>query len=669
MDQHKVENYVHDMSELTYHSREEYDKKSRECRKVYKMVPKKTDIIKTYNKLVEDGSLKPNPTFYQYSLKKMGKSSSGVSVITVLTSPNPEYTDVNGDKVKQTFSCGCSCAYCPNEPEIRLNLRFDEIDKNTVRVVCSNDEGIKDLKIIRIISYIIHKGKEYSSFKCSSFERNAFKITFDDDITNNFMIGDGVVGVKIEQPRSYLSTEPAVLRANANNFDCYEQFNDRAMTLLMCGHPIDKIEIIVLGGTWDHYPLEYQFEYIRDIYYSANVFSEPVKRERYSLTKEIEINENAKHRIIGLTLETRPDCITLKQIKKLRKMNVTRVQIGVQHIDNDVLTTIERGCTIEDTIKGTRLLKDNGYKVDWHLMPDLPGSSYEKDMKMFKRILTIKKTNTSGNHSIHELLSPDKQPDQLKIYPCSTVDFTLIKEWYKQGIYKPYSENEEKLIEVIKYIKTNMYPWIRLNRIIRDIPNINILGGNMNVNLRQKVLKEMVQEGLHCNCIRCREIKGKNGTDLSKAELFIDEYNDVGATEYFLSYCSPCKKDLYGFLRLRIIDNNDNTVYKEFSKHAFIRELHVYGLLVKHDNKTNDVSFQHKGIGSRLLCEAEKICSYKGIGNIAIISGVGVRGFYAKKGYTLKNNYMVKRLDQPIAIYFDVFIWCICITIVMIIWY
>ena len=665
----KVENYVRDMSELTYHSREEYDKKSRECRKIYKMVPKKTDIIKTYNRLVKDDSLKPNPTFYQYSLKKMGKSSSGVSVITVLTSPNPEYTDVNGDKVKQTFSCGCSCAYCPNEPEIRLNLRFDEIDKNTVRVVCSDDKGIKNLKIIRIISYIIYKGKEYTSFKCSSFEHRAFKITFDDDITDNFMIGDDIVGVKVAQPRSYLSTEPAVLRANANNFDCYEQFNDRAMTLLLCGHPIDKIEIIVLGGTWDHYPLEYQFEYIRDTYYSANVFSEPVKRERYSLTKEIELNENAKHRIIGLTLETRPDCITLKQIKKLRKMNVTRVQIGVQHIDNDVLTTIERGCTIEDTIKGTRLLKDNGYKVDWHLMPDLPGSSYEKDMKMFKRILTIKKTNTSGNHSIHELLSPDKQPDQLKIYPCSTVDFTLIKEWYKQGIYKPYSENEEKLIEVIKYIKTNMYPWIRLNRIIRDIPNINILGGNMNVNLRQKVLKEMVQEGLHCNCIRCREIKGKNGTDLSKAELFIDEYNDVGATEYFLSYCSPCKKDLYGFLRLRIIDNNDNTVYKEFSKHAFIRELHVYGLLVKHDNKTNDVSFQHKGIGSRLLCEAEKICSYKGITDVAIISGVGVRGFYQKKGYTLKNNYMVKRLEQPIDIYFDVFIWCICISIVIIIWY
>ena len=670
MDQLKVENYVHDMTKISYNSREEYDKRSRECRKRYKMVPKKTDVLKTYNKLVEDGSLKPNPTFYQYSLKKMGKSSSGVSVITVLTSPTPEYTNTKGDKVKQTFSCGCSCAYCPNEPEISLNLQITELYNNTIHVLCSNDEGVKRLKIIRILSYIIHKKKEYSSFKCSSFEKNTFKMTFvNSDTLDNFRIGDEIVGVKIEQPRSYLSTEPAVLRANANNFDCYRQFNDRAVTLLMCGHPIDKIEIIVLGGTWDHYPLEYQFEYVRDIYYSANVFSDPVKRERYPLLTEIELNENTKHRIIGLTIETRPDCITLKQIKRLREMNVTRVQIGVQHIDNDVLTTIERGCTVEDTIKGTRLLKDNGYKVDWHLMPDLPGSNYQKDMEMFQSILTIKKKNTSGNHRIHELVSPDKQPDQLKIYPCTTVDFTLIKEWYEEGIYKPYSEDEGKLIEVIKYIKTNMYPWIRLNRIIRDIPNINILGGNTNVNLRQKVLKQMSEEGLQCNCIRCREIKGKTNIDLSKAELFIDEYNDIGATEYFLSYCSPCKKNLYGFLRLRIINNNSNSVYKDFSEHAFIRELHVYGLLVKHDKKTNDVSYQHKGIGSRLLCEAEKICSQKGIENIAIISGVGVREFYRKKGYTLNNNYMVKKISKKNFIgQDDILIICICMIILSILY-
>jgi ELP3 family radical SAM enzyme/protein acetyltransferase len=280
-------------------------------------------------------------------------------------------------------------------------------------------------------------------------------------------------------------------------------------------------------------------------------------------------------------------------------------------------------------------------------MPDLPGSSWEKDMNMFQVLLGIKSSDTiSDTYTKYDLVRPDLQPDQLKVYPCTTVDFTLIKEWYEQGLYKPYSENEEKLIEVVKFIKVNMYPWIRLNRIIRDIPNINILGGNTNVNLRQKVLRQMVQEGKQCNCIRCREIKGKSNVDLSTAKLFIDEYNDVGATEYFLSYCSPCKKDLYGFLRLRIIDNNEYSVYKEFSEYAFIRELHVYGLLVKHDKEANDESVQHKGIGTKLLCEAEKICYQQGLKNIAIISGVGVIWFYRKKGYTLKNNYMIKNLTN-----------------------
>tara|TARA_B100000287_G_scaffold383946_1_gene390064 strand:- start:79 stop:630 length:552 start_codon:yes stop_codon:yes gene_type:complete len=179
----------------------------------------------------------------------------------------------------------------------------------------------------------------------------------------------------------------------------------------------------------------------------------------------------------------------------------------------------------------------------------------------------------------------------------------------------------------------------------------------------------MSEEGIQCNCIRCREIKGKTDTDLSKAELFIDEYNDIGAKEYFLSYCSPCRKNLYGFLRLRIIENNDNTVYKEFSDYAFIRELHVYGLLVKHDNKTNDVSYQHKGIGSRLLCEAEKLCSQNSIKNIAIISGVGVREFYRKKGYTLKNNYMVKELNVKNKFTLDdIIILCICALILSILY-
>ena len=649
----KIHNYVSDMCQKTYGSREEYDKYTKILRKKYKFVPKKTTVIKAYHELVKEKIIEPNPTFYQFSMKKMGKSSSGVSVITVLTSPTPEYTK-DGQTVKQSFSCGCSCAYCPNEPEIRLDLVITLIDSKKINVICLREEDVTNLKIIRTLSYLIYNEIEYRDIQCSNFEKNSFIIHFKEFVPFHFMNGDQIVGVKIEQPRSYLSTEPAVLRANHNNFDCFQQFNDRALSLMTCGHPVDKIEIIVLGGTWDHYPLEYQFEYIRDIYYSANVFSDPEKRDRYSLEKEIQINEEATHRIIGLTIETRPDCITKKQIKKLREMNVTRVQLGVQHIDNDVLTEIKRDCTIEQVIIANRLLKDNGYKVDWHLMPDLPGSSFEKDLQMFQDLLGYKdKIEINKNHTLYELTRPELQADQLKIYPCTTVDFTLIKEWYDDGSYKPYGENEDQLIEVIQFIKTNMFSWIRLNRIIRDIPNINILGGNSNVNLRQKVLKKMKDEGLHCDCIRCREIKGNHNNrnnELEKAELFIDEYNDIGATEYFLSYCSPCKKHLYGFIRLRINDSiNENVVYSDFGDiddYAFVRELHVYGLLVKHDKQTNDQSYQHKGIGTLLLKKAEEICLEKRIYHVAIISGVGVRGFYKKKGYSLKNNYMIKNLND-----------------------
>lgn len=635
-----MDNYVRDMCRIKkYNSREEYDNQIKLLRKKYKMIPKKTDLIKTYNKLIENNEIEEHPTFYLYSLKKMGKSSSGVSVITVLTSPKPEYT-INGEKIKQSFSCAKDCAYCPDEPEIRIILEVIEIDNYiiTVNVI----DG--DIKIIRILSYIIYDNKEYHNIKSFNFKENTFQIEIKDCI---FEIGDKIIGVKEEQPRSYLSSEPAVLRAVSNDFDCYRQFNDRAMSLTVQGHPIDKIEIIILGGTWDHYPYQYREEFIRDTYYSANVFSEPSKRERLSLEEEIKINETAINRIIGLTIETRPDCITMRQIKNYRRMNITRVQLGIQHIDDYVLEEINRDCSYNEIIDSINLLKINGYKVDGHLMPDLPGSSFELDMEMFRKIFSVSSViEINKNHKKYILDYPEIQLDQLKIYPCTTVDFTKIKEWYDEGIYKPYSEDEEKLIEVIKYIKTNIFPWIRLNRIIRDIPNINILGGNKNVNLRQVVINRMKNEGLVCNCIRCREIKGKE-SNLENGEIFIDEYNDINATEYFINYSSPCRKELYGFIRLRINHSNkDLIINKEFINYAFVRELHVYGHLIKHNKKSTENSIQHKGVGKLLLEKAEEICILNNIFNIAIISGVGVRGYYEKRGYKLYKDYMIKNLIE-----------------------
>ena len=291
----------------------------------------------------------------------------------------------------------------------------------------------------------------------------------------------------------------------------------------------------------------------------------------------------------------------------------------------DVLEFINRGCYTKDTIYSTYLWKQNGGKIDWHLMPDLPGSSYEKDMEMFKEIFYVNSiVEISKNYFIYDLKNPGFQPDQFKIYPTEITEWTQIKEWYLNGTYKPYSENENKLIEIITFIEKNIFPWQRLNRIVRDIPSQNIIGGNKIPNLRQKLNNPS-------NCIRYREVKD-NIDNIDKAELVIREYNGIKSTEYFISYESPDKKILYAFLRLRINYTNDDLIFSELYECSFVRELHVYGPINYHKDK-NKNSIQHIGIGKKLLKKAEDISLENNKFKIAIISGVGVREYYQKQGY------------------------------------
>ena len=621
--------FTRDLSTRNYTSRREYDKQYVELRKKYKLCPKKTDIRKCIPYLNER---EITDDFMKYSIRKIGKSSSGVTVITVLTSPFPEYTK-DGMKVQQSFSCGKDCAYCPNEPEERIDITISSINGNKVSVVAN-----QDLQLIRVINYIIYKDTHYEITDTIDFKDNTFTIIMEQI---PFKVGDTMVGVKIAQPRSYISSEPAVLRANRNNFDCCKQMWDRATTLSNMGHPIDKIEVLILGGTWDHYPLEYREEFIRDIYYSMNVFCLG-KRNKYSLDMEIRLHEKANTRIIGLTTETRPDCITLRAIKQLRKMNVTRVQIGVQHIDDNVLKIIKRDCYLKDTIHSNYLLRQNGYKIDMHLMPDLPGSSYGKDLLMFQKIFSHTYKKVSRNHLKYVLNHPELQADQLKIYPCSTTPHTQIKQWYDEGTYIPYSEDRDTLVKLLIYVKSHVFPWIRLNRIIRDIPTNWIEGGNKDVSLRQYLLQEMKHRGLKCNCIRCREVKDVKA-DIDQAELFIREYNGVNATEYFMSYESPDNNILYGFIRLRVNHTNENVIHKHLYDSAIIRELHVYGSLSKHGEKGEHV--QHHGFGTKLLHKAEEITRRHLIRKIHIISGVGVREYYRKRGYTFDTETQMMKKD------------------------
>jgi ELP3 family radical SAM enzyme/protein acetyltransferase len=629
--------FLKELIKHDFKSDKDYNNIYKNIRKQLKICPSKPTLRKLYHELLVENKIKENKSFLQYSLKKRGKSSSGVSVITILTSPEPEYTNFKGEKVKQMFTCGENCSYCPNEPEVILDLKIININNNAIEVSTFDEENETKLKLIRVISYIKKNNITYDIINSYNFCKNSFKI--DLKTTINLNINDIITGFKRAQPRSYLSTEPAVIRANRNKFNPILQIYDRTDSLINCGHIVDKIEMLVLGGTWDHYPLEYQKEFIRDIYFGVNTLVNKTST-KLSLEEEIKINETAKKRLIGLTLETRPDCINLKQIRKLRKFNVTRLQIGVQHIDNDILKNINRGCTNEDTIFGNYLWKQNGGKIDWHLMPDLPGSSLEKDINMFKKIFGVYSiVEINKNHFIYNLKHPELQADQLKIYPCTTVDWTKIKEWYEDGSYKPYSENEKDITKVIKYIENNVFPWIRLNRIIRDIPTQNIIGGNKITNLRQKIYEN---ENISCNCIRSREVKD-NIENIDKAELVIREYNGLKSIEYFISFESPDKKLLYGFLRLRINYTNDDLIFNELKNCAHIRELHVYGNIIDHSDKKNKSS-QHIGFGKRLLEKAEEITIDFGIPKIAIISGVGVREYYRKRGYYLEKDYMFKNL-------------------------
>ena len=233
------------------------------------------------------------------------------------------------------------------------------------------------------------------------------------------------------QPRSYLRDEPVVLRANQNGFDAVMQFTDRCITLAQNGHPVDKIELLVLGGTWESYPREYQEGFVRDLFYAANTIFERNKRPRWSLEEEQLVNETAECKIIGVTLETRPDTINRKEIARLRRFGCTRVQLGVQHTDDGVLDYINRRCTTTKTIHAIKLLKDACFKIDIHLMPNLPGSSPEMDEAMFNRVL----------------YDSDLQVDQWKIYPCEVTPWTVIKKWYDEGKFKPYPD--DVLIDVV----------------------------------------------------------------------------------------------------------------------------------------------------------------------------------------------------------------------------
>lgn len=444
-------------------------------------------------------------------------------------------------------------------------------------------------------------------------------------------------------PVSYLSNEPAVMRAIRCGYDPYIQTALRLKALENNGHNPNKIEIIVIGGTWSYLPKKYKYWYILNCFKAANDFNrlknkikvnpdqadgeeikmfqsdlksfysekDSFKSLRDKLKIEQKKNEKAAYKIIGLTLETRPDYINDDELLEMRDLGCTRVEIGVQAIDDKILTINQRGHGVRAIVEAVAKLKSYGFKITYHLMPGLPGSTAKKDLAMFK-----------------ELFSDERfQPDQIKFYPTVVTKGSLLYEWYKQGKYKPYSD--KVLQDLIVKCKEVVPRYVRIIRLIRDIPGESIVAGNKITNLRQ-IMKD---RGVKCECIRCREVKDAK---IGEHKINIIEYKSSEGTEYFLSADSEDGKTLYGFCRLRIDK-------KSPISSAIIRELHVYGELVPAGGNEKK-KVQHSGLGRELLMLAEKIAKKEACSEISVISGVGVRGYYRRFAYKLKDTYMTKHL-------------------------
>ncbi|MDX9893564.1 MAG: tRNA uridine(34) 5-carboxymethylaminomethyl modification radical SAM/GNAT enzyme Elp3 [Patescibacteria group bacterium] len=424
-------------------------------------------------------------------------------------------------------------------------------------------------------------------------------------------------------PKSYLSNEPAVMRAIGSQFDPFKQVTVRLKALAQNGHATDKIELIVLGGSWSAYPKRYQAWFIKRCFDALN------GKTSTTLNQAQIRNQTAAKRCVGLTLETRPDLINLPEIKRLRMLGCTRVELGVQTTDDEVLKLNRRGNTTAEIVQATRLLKSAGFKIQYHMMPNLPGSTPAKDLKMFIDLFT----------------KPQFQPDMLKIYPCVVTRDALLYHWHRQKKFKPYTDSQLKKL-LIK-IKQVIPYYVRITRLIRDIPAESIIAGNKITNLRQLINEEIKDTPQACKCIRCREAKNQPA-DLKQVKMFTQQYEASNGAEYFISFESANRKIIYAFVRLRLpqpVTSQNNQFYRvfpELKNAALIRELHTYGQLAPL-GQAGEV--QHLGFGKKLMAQAEIIAKQKQFTKIAVISGIGVRPYYQKIGYRLKGTYMLKNLS------------------------
>jgi len=411
-----------------------------------------------------------------------------------------------------------------------------------------------------------------------------------------------------EAPKSYTIESPAVLRARSCGFDASKQVEIRLKTLAEMGHARDKIELIIMGGTFLSYPCDYQYQFVKDCYDALNGITSS------SLEEAKKLNENAEHRCVGLCIETRPDFCGEEEIARMLDFGTTRVELGVQTLDDELHCLTKRGHGVAEVISATRLLRDRGFKVYYHWMPGLPGSTPEHDLELSRRLFEDARF----------------RPDGLKLYPTLVVLGSDLESWYRDNRYRPY--RDDVMIDLLVAIKALIPKYVRISRLMRDIPGKFIIAGSRDLALRGTIRTKMEQAGVHCSCIRCREYghRRRDGWSIGGPCLTRLDYETPGGKEIFFSYEDE-NETLFGLLRLRVSQ-----------KKAMVRELHIFGPEVPLGGRLEQGA-QHHGLGEKLLREAERTAreDFKAH-RLSVLSGVGAREYYRSLGYRLEGPYMVK---------------------------
>jgi elongator complex protein 3 len=437
----------------------------------------------------------------------------------------------------------------------------------------------------------------------------------------------------VRMPKSYLPDEPGAMRALEHEFDPFTQVESRIRALKNLGHPTDKIELLILGGTWSSYRRDYQEWFVARCFDAMNEnpsadladYAESEKENllnRRNLRSVHSLNENAAHRNVGLVIETRPDEINPDEIKWLRHLGVTKVQMGAQSFNDHILEINKRGHDVESTRQATALLRAAGFKIVLHWMPNLLGATPESDREDFAQLWN------------------DFCPDEIKIYPNQLLANAELYEYWQRGEFQPYTTDE--LVQLIADIKPSIPRYCRVNRVIRDIPSNNVVEGNRRTSLRQDVQETMKQRGTRCQCIRCREVKGKT-VELSSLHMDDLVYQAGKAEEHFIAF-NTTEDGLAGFIRLSLPSaGSPDTGISDLAGAALIREVHVYGQSLAVGAEKSGAA-QHVGLGTRLLEEAERVAKQNGFEKIAVIAAVGTRGYYLDRGFERGEYYLVKKI-------------------------